>query len=313
MTLGECFGKILKLLNYAPAGGMYASGGLGTDGSDPVRTELFLRAVSLIDAAQIEVTSACPILRTAEIVCTRQENRIATVGIHRVGAGGLTFALPDADARALSLRTQDALTVRVLQERDGETVTLAEVRTEDAPALQAYTAVWTPGEGPIRLHITGTGHVTDPALYRESFPDAASVPVFGRWRDRPLPADFRSLVRLTLRPRLGPAVPDCRDYRLRDGHLALPWTFEGDAELTYAAYPAPVTEETGLDEPLTVDGAAAEAVVCSAAAGLTAGEDAALEKRLLARYRALLSASGPARTAHGIAPSLYAAPRRRFA
>ncbi len=304
MTLGDCFRKILKYLNYYPSGAAGAT--------DPTRTDLFLRAVALIDTAQIEVTAVRPILRTAEIGCTRLENRIGTAGIHRVGADGLTFALPDADACAFSLRTQDALTVKVLQERSGETVTLAEVSTEDAPALQAYTAVWTPGEGPVRLYITGMGRVTDPALYRESFPDAASVPVFGRWRERPLPADFRSLVRLTLRPRLGPEIRDCREYRLREGALALPWAFEGTAALTYAAYPAPVTEDTGLDEPLTVEGAAAEAVACSAAAGLIAGEDEALEKRLRSLYRSLLSGAEPARTVNGIAPSLYAAPRRRF-
>ncbi len=306
MTLGDCFGKILKLLNYYAAGGMPIGG-------EPARTDLFLRAVALIDAAQIEVTSVWPILRTAEIVCTRLENRIGTAGVHRVGTDALTFALSDADARAFSLRTQDALTVRVLQERDGDTVTLAEVRTEDTPALRAYTAVWTPGDGPVRLCIAGTGHVTDPALYRESFPDAASVPVFGAWRDRPLPADFRSLVRLTLRPCVGPEVRDCREYRLRDGHLALPWAFEGTATLTYTAYPTPVTEDTALDAPLTVDGAAAEAVVYSAAAGLADGEDAALEKRLRERYRSLLSGTEPAQPVSGIAQTLYTAPRRRFA
>ena len=301
MTLGECFGKILKLLNYYSAGGVPI-------GADSAKSDLLARAASLIDTAQIQVSAVWPVERSVSIACTPVKNRIRAAGPWRAAGEGLVFTLPDGDAASLSLRTQDALHVEVLQ---GEN-TLAAFDTEDAADLRAYTAAWTPGEGALILRITGTGRVADPALYRETFADADSVPVFGPFRDHPLPADFRRLISLTLHPWAGPVQRDCRDYRLKPGVIALPWGFDGEAALTYAAWPAPVTEETGEDEVLTVDDAAAQAVAVYAAAGLAAGEDPALEKRLLAMYRGLLSDVEPARSVDRIRPALYAAPRRRF-
>ena len=299
MTLGECFGKILKLLNYYSADGVPI-------GADSAKSDLLARAAALIDTAQIEVSAVWPVERTVSIACTPVKNRIRAAGPWRVAGEGLVFTLPDGDAASLSLRTQDALHVEVLQGED----TLTAFDTEDTADLRAYTASWTPGEGPLTLRITGTGRAADPALYRETF--AGEVPVFGPFRDHPLPADFRRLISLSLHPWAGPVQRDCRDYRLKAGVIALPWDFDGEAVLTYAAWPAPVTEETGEDEPLTVDDAAAQAVAVYAAAGLAAGEDPALEKRLLSMYRGLLSDVEPARSVDRILPALYAAPRRRF-
>ena len=299
MTLGECFAKILKLLNYYSAGGVPI-------GADAAKSDLLARAAALIDTAQIEVSAVWPVERNVSIDCTPLKNRIAGGGPYRASGEGLIFTLSDGDAAALSLRTQDALHVEVLQGSG----TLAEFDTDAAGELRAYTASWTPGEGALTLRVTGTGRVIDPALYRERF--AGTVPVWGMYRDYPLPADFRQLISLTLHPWAGPVLRDCRTYRIKPGAVALPWDFDGEAVLTYAAWPKKITEETGEDESLTVDDAAAQAVVLYAAAGLAAGEDPVLEKRLLSMYRQLLSDVQPVLTADRIIPTMYSLPRRRF-
>lgn len=309
MTLGDCFNKVLKLLNY------YSSGGTPIASSDGAQADLFARAAALIDTAQIEVSAVHPIYRTASIACTRIINRINGRGLHHVGTSALTFELPaatDAElAHALSFATGDALTAVVTQMKNGSATILTTQNTVAAASMTAYRAVFSPAAGAseIRVSFSGSpGNVADVALYREIFANAAMVPVFGIYRDHALPSDFRAVSDLTLRPAAGNVRRGARDYLLRDRAIALPWDFDGEALLTYAAFPAPVTDATARTAALTVDDAAAQAIVYYAAAGLVAEENPTLEGRFLSLYRQLLSDVPVARSVGGITPAFYTAP-----
>ena len=302
MTFGECFQKVLKLLNY------YSSGGAVIAESDGARADLRVRAAALIDTAQTELSAVRPIYKQVFIACRALENRISGAGFHRSGEAGLYFALPDAGARALSLRTAFPLTVTVRQGSE----TLFSVVTEDTAHMKAYTAVLAPqGTEPVTLTVTGAGLVADLALYREAFSRAEDVPVFGMYRDYALPEDFRAVERVDLRPALGLPVPDTRDYRLREGRLALPWRFEGEARLTYAAYPEKLGDAVPDTQLLSVDDAQAQAAVYFAASGLVAEENPELARRFAALYRELLEKASVSGGLRRIVPALFAAPRGR--
>ena len=308
MTLGDCFHKVLKLLNY------YSAGGVPIASDDAAQADLFARAVSLTDTAQIEVSSVRPILKTASIACTRLANRIHGQGVHHVGTSALVFELPaasDADlAHSLSFTTGDALTAVVSQLSGGALTTLVTVQTVSRAAMTPYHAVFSPSPGASAVRVAfsgGPGNIADAALFRESFSGVAEVPTFGAFRDYALPSDFRALCELTLRPAAGHPRRDAREYRLRNGCLALPWDFDGEAVLTYAAFPEPVGDATPRTAVLSVDDASAQAVVFFVAAGLVMEENPTLGRRFQSLYRELLSDAEPARAVRGITPALYAA------
>ena len=143
--------------------------------------------------------------------------------------------------------------------------------------MTPYHAVFSPSPGASAVRVAfsgGPGNIADAALFRESFSGVAEVPTFGAFRN---------------------------------GCLALPWDFDGEAVLTYAAFPEPVGDATPRTAVLSVDDASAQAVVFFVAAGLVMEENPTLGRRFQSLYRELLSDAEPARAVRGITPALYAA------
>lgn len=299
MTIGSCFDRVMKLINY------YSAAGTVIPSTDGNQTDLYARAIALMDAAQEELSAAEPILKSAALLCRSIPNLLSACGVCRVGTG-LTF---EADgAHACTFSTDGETSAAVTQLAGGVETALATVETSASDGPLTYAAVFTPDSGArVRLTFTGDCLIRDIALYAECFADASDVPAYGEFRFYPLPPDVCLVRTVNLRQVAGGARPDFRGYRLLDGKLGLPWDFCGEACVVYEARPAQITDTDARTASLCVSERAAQGVVYYTAAGLAAEEQPALADRFRTLYREVLIGLSPQAVPRGIENRMYAA------
>lgn len=284
MTVGQCYDKVRKLLNFYSAGGIPLPA---------VEGDLWPRAAALMDTAQREYARLCPRMESRVLTQHRLPNLLPTLAPFWVGANAVKLSAQGA--QSLTFATDGPLEVRVMRTVDGAQEEVAAISCP-AGQTQVYSASFAADTGgTVTVYMFGGAYVWDAALYARSFEEGC-VPAYGAYRWQALPQDCVRVQQLSLQPLGGARQQDFRDYRLKKGQIGLPWAFDGTATLVYECAPAAITEDTPAESPLDVDDAGGEGMACYTAAWLVAEENPGLHELLMGTYQAMLehSRSGPA-------------------
>ena len=280
LTIGQCYDKVRKLLNYYSAGGNPLSAREG---------DLWPRAAALMDTAQREFARLCPRLESRVLTQHTLRNLLPELVPFRVGENAVELCAEGA--QSLSFATDGPLEVRVVRTVDGAQ---EEVAVISCPAgqTQVYAASFAGSCGTVTVRMTGGAYVWDAAMYAQYFAEGC-VPAFGAHRWQALPEDCVRVRQLSLQSLSGTRKEDFRDYRLKKGQIGLPWAFTGTATLVYECAPAAITEDSPAESLLEVDDVCGEGMASYAAAWLVAEENPGLHELLMGVYRTMLERSRP--------------------
>lgn len=296
MTLGQCYDKVRKLLNYYSAGGTPLPAREG---------DLWPRAAALLDTAQTEFSRMRPKLASAVLAQTRLPNLLPDTAPVYVGDSAVEISA--AGSQSLTFSTNGPLDLRVTQIFRGSPMELAQIVCP-AGVTAVYDISYKPmaGGGPVTLTFSGgPAYVWDLAAYEKRYADGEAIPPYGEFRWQPLPEGCVRVDGLSLCPVIGDVQPDFRNYRLRGREIGLPWDFEGTVTLVYEGAPAPITEDSPEDMVLDVDDAAAEGMAFFAAAYLVAEENRSLFELFMGVYRNMLVRAHPDPEVRAQLNSLY--------
>jgi len=279
LTVGQCYDKVRKLLNYYSAGGAPLPSREG---------DLWPRAAALLDTAHREFARREPGLASRVLTQRVLRNLLPEMVPFWVGEKPVNVCAEGA--QSLTFATDGPLEVRVTQVLHGVTEELAAISCP-AGQTQVYAAALDAADGAaVTVELTGCAYVWNIAMYDQRFADGA-VPAYGEHRWQALPEDCVQVKMLNLRPLGGAVRQNFRDYRLKKGQIGLPWDFIGTATLVYECAPRAITEDTPPDTELDVDDADGEGMACYAAAWLVAEENEGLFKLLMGVYQARLGRS----------------------
>lgn len=296
MTLGQCYDKVRKLLNY------YSSDAVPL----PAREgDLWPRAAALLDTAQREFARVRPHLKSHTLTQSKLPNLLPELSPFPVGAEPVVIHAPDAQAMTFS--TDGPLEVRVTRLVGDSTAELALVSCPaDTTAVYRVCFAESEGDGPVTITFSGgPAYVWDAAAFETRFEEESRIPPYGKYRWQPLPEDCVRVDGVSLRPTIGPVEPDFRGYTLRRAEIGLPWDFAGTAMLVYEAAPAAITDDTPEDTELDVDDASAEGMAWFAAAYLVSEENNSLFELFIGVYRSLLIGAYPSSEVRSQLNSLY--------